>query len=279
MLLRPKLICSRPLYRYLTILNPLARRMKKKYCFVAICFIWVCAMITASPTLVIMDVRQYKRGHNVTYTRCDEFGWVDPHEDPRNYTIALFVIQYMTPLIMMSFAYGRIFVFLWYYRMPGSQDMPFEIRQKVFNKQVRRRKMIKMLLAVILTFMVCHLPQHVMAFLWYVARNTFKAPPYMVFFGFTAEMMLYLNSALNPILYGFLHKKFHACAAAILRWIVCGDSRPNWELVGQSSHSKRPSRVSLTSLSKSLKKRSSNATSDYCPSPAIMQTENNALLY
>ena len=79
-----------------------------------------------------------------------------------------------------------------------------------------RRRVIRMLVAVVATFAVCVLPYHVRV-IW----QTFAAPQgvddWQLVIPPVTFVAYYLNSAVNPLLYAFLSDRFRACLADVLR--------------------------------------------------------------
>ena len=81
--------------------------------------------------------------------------------------------------------------------------------EKAENALVARRRVIRLLIAVVLAFAVCVLPSHMLQ-LWLLFRNV----EYMTTSTFhkilpaVTYLILYSNSALNPILYAFLSDNF-----------------------------------------------------------------------
>lgn len=84
-----------------------------------------------------------------------------------------------------------------------------------------RRKVIRLLIALVVSFAICVLPYHV-RILWL----TFSKPllkPWHTFIPPLTFVMYYLNSALNPILYAFLSNKFRSSLVDLF----LGRSRPH----------------------------------------------------
>eukprot|EP00794_Sanderia_malayensis_P010040 gene10040-11065_t len=253
--------------RYIAVMYPLKRRMTKGTHILVIIAVWTATIATAAPMLFVYEVKSFttnnsngigirsgignstgignssSNGSGVgngnggvnssktleTLKICGEFGWSDPQRDGALYTYALFILQYALPGIIMAYLYLGVFLNLWFHKFPGMDQMSKQNLQKFRKKHYRRKKTVIMLLSMFLVFMVCFLPMHVMSFIFYVSGSSFKPPPYMQLVAMCAEMIMYSNSALNPIVYGFLHEKFKACARGILRWFFCGGQRPNYD--------------------------------------------------
>ena len=238
-------------------MNPLKSRFTRRLYIVAMLMVWLAAALTSAPMLFVYQVKtvQYPQGN---FTQCNEFGWKNMQRDAAAYTYALFALQYAIPGIIVAFLYLRIFLNLWFYNFPGMQNMSKADWQIFRRKHYRRKKTFIMLLAIYLAFMVCNLPMHVISLIYYVQGSSFKAPPYMGIIVVCAEMVMYSNSALNPLLYGFLHKKFRACTAGLLRKLFCADKRRNYnnfQLQARNPRKKMTSGTSNLSPLSSMKTR------------------------
>ncbi|XP_022243515.1 trissin receptor-like [Limulus polyphemus] len=71
-----------------------------------------------------------------------------------------------------------------------------------------RRKVIRLLVAVVFTFMLCNLPFHARKFWQYWSPNYQGGSSSSAIFTIVTNLILYLNSGINPILYAFLSRKF-----------------------------------------------------------------------
>ena len=240
-------------------MNPLRKHVSRRACIIIIMLIWLASMLTASPTIFVYQVKivDIENGTNHAVKRCDEYGWANPKKDAAAYTYALFGLEYAVPGLFLGFLYLRIFLNLWYHSFPGMQDMPKSSWQKFRKKHYRRKKTVVMLLTVFLMFMICNLPLHVLSFIYFVEGPNFTPPSFMPVITMCAEMLVYANSAMNPILYGFMHRKFSACARGLLKWMFCGERRPNYETIPFQKKSKQQltfnSGVTVTSQQSSTK--------------------------
>jgi len=83
---------------------------------------------------------------------------------------------------------------------------------------ISRRKVIRLLIAVVVSFAVCVLPYHVRV-LWQAFRDPLEHPAdWQLVITPVTFVIYYLNSGLNPLLYAFLSNKFRTS----LSDVVCG---------------------------------------------------------
>ncbi|XP_022236815.1 trissin receptor-like, partial [Limulus polyphemus] len=71
-----------------------------------------------------------------------------------------------------------------------------------------RRRVIRLLVAVVFTFTLCNLPFHARKFWQYWSPNYRGGSSSSAVFTIVTTLIFYLNSGLNPILYAFLSKNF-----------------------------------------------------------------------
>ena len=229
-------------------MSPLHSHCSKRSAILIITTVWLASFAIAAPIGIVHEVKTETR-NKMTEKICGEYGWSDPQRDAAIYTYVLFSLEYAVPGLLTGFLYLRIILNLWYRDVPGMQNMTKLARRKFRNKHYRRKKTVIMLLAIFLTFMICNLPMHVISFIYYVKGSSFKAPSYMPVITTSAEMSMYGSSAVNPILYGFLHKKFSASAKALLKWIFCRKTRPDYEKIINNKKEKQVTLNSASSMS------------------------------
>lgn len=134
----------------------------------------------------------------------------------RAYFMTTFVVLYLIPLVAIAGLYIPIGRRLWSRKIPG-ETTAHQKRQS----QVSKRKVLRMLIIVVVTFALCWLPTHIMHFLVYFFTDTYKK---LVAVGHVESSFFFLshaNSAINPCLYIFLNQRFNHEFKNILRFIFC----------------------------------------------------------
>ena len=71
------------------------------------------------------------------------------------YMLVLLFYQYLIPLVILAFVYGKMSVILWETKAPGNAD---DERDK--NLFLQKKKSVKMMVTVVVTFGLCWLPWH-----------------------------------------------------------------------------------------------------------------------
>ncbi|NXQ32831.1 TRFR protein, partial [Alaudala cheleensis] len=128
-----------------------------------------------------------------------------------------FAVFYVIPLGLAAVLYGLIARILFVSPVPGSPQHPFPgslHRGRSLQRSCRgssgalssRRQVTKMLAVVVALFAVLWLPYRTL-----VVVNSFVDPPYLnTWFLLFCRLCIYLNSAINPIIYSLMSQKFRA---------------------------------------------------------------------
>lgn len=103
--------------RYIAIIYPLRRKMTKKQAFIVIASIWVVSFLIPVPTAVTSRSHKYVNTSTAPVF-CEEILW-ETEGAKLVYNGVLFFLQYVNPLAILIFTYGRISVVMWAVRTPG----------------------------------------------------------------------------------------------------------------------------------------------------------------
>ena len=196
---------------------------------------------------------------------CFNFRRINLH----NLILVNFVLFYCMPLLLMSAMYIKISLVLWHtsftvavgangqqqqqraearngtpersdteneqhsrQKLITSMRSPNAVRQVSKPKQnalTARRKVIRLLIAIVGSFAACMLPHHVRLLYELWAPQTFHPSFLQHLVPPTTFLFFYLNSALNPILYAFLSDNFRKRLLEVFRkrqrsWMVTNGS-------------------------------------------------------
>ncbi|XP_033127533.1 G-protein coupled receptor 54-like [Anneissia japonica] len=119
------------------------------------------------------------------------------------YTIYSAFALYIIPVVVISVCYSVMLRVLWRQRIP-LDEQHHSIKSKTLYQ---KRKITRMVLAVVILFVVCWLPQHVLV-LWIRLDSGFPYGIATYTLKTTAHIMAYLNSCVNPFVYAFMGENF-----------------------------------------------------------------------
>lgn len=91
------------------------------------------------------------------------------------------------------------------------------------------RKVVKLLVAVVLSFALCNFPLHLRKMLLYYYDGYHAVSDFALLATPITHLLTYLNSALNPLLYSFMSHNFRCCVRDVLscRYNIKGKRRPS----------------------------------------------------
>ncbi|KAK7161240.1 hypothetical protein R3I94_004045 [Phoxinus phoxinus] len=191
--------------RYMAIIHPLKPRLPATATKVVILCIWTLAVILAFPLCFYSTTRTMPR-RTVCYV-----AWPRPAEDSFMYHIIVAVLVYMLPLVVMGITYTIIGLTLWGGEIPGdsSDNYVGQLRAK--------RKVVKMMIVVVVTFALCWLPYHIYFIVTGLNKrlNKWKSIQQV----YLSVLWLAMSSTMyNPIIYCCLNGRFRAGFKRAFRW-------------------------------------------------------------
>lgn len=216
--------------RHRAVLSPLSAPPTKLRAKVVIAFIWFLSLAMASPMAVALRVVQIPDDTVVTvvtdigvsalahstvpswsYADADTpFPFTKPFCDLEGmtpttmlvYRMVLVVVQYLTPLVIITLVYSRMAHRLWGSRAPGNAE-----DSRDANLLRNKKKVIKMLVIVVTLFALCWLPLQTYNFLHmvYPEINQYR---YINIIFFCCDWLAMSNSCYNPFIYGIYNEKF-----------------------------------------------------------------------
>ena len=187
--------------RYRAIAYPMKPRLSGKKVKIILAIIWITSLLICFPLIFVAGEQRPAPGK----IYCDE-EWPEPIY-AKIYWNFIFVIQYVLPLAIIVVLAVLIAVKI---RQNNAMQMLPKSSQ-VIAAAVRQRmkqtsKITNMLIALVILYAVCMLPQHIV-FLWYTYGNL-AGSKYFIYVLRFANVFPMANSALNPIAYGTLNKEF-----------------------------------------------------------------------
>ena len=205
--------------RYFAVVYPLkffGVRTLRNVLYVTV-IIWVLAVGCSAPFLYIFELLNTVGEHGEPVSYCVEI-WGARLPRQQYYTF-LFIISYMSPLLLMIVSYILILRALW------RTFKPSEDSDSSNNKA--KKKVTLIVSVVVLAFGICWLPHHIM-YLW-LNYGDFPFTNGTLALKLTAVILSSCNSCLNPIIYSIMSENFRQALRRYLR--RCTSSRERTKVV------------------------------------------------
>ncbi|XP_036396305.1 neuromedin-K receptor-like [Megalops cyprinoides] len=193
--------------RYMAIIHPLKPRLSSTSTNVVIGLIWAVAFSLAFPQCFYAKTIFYS-----PRTVC----LVDWPEDIGGkhqlaYQIALIILIYLLPLLVMLVTYSLVGRTLWGSEIPGEASEHYQ------NQIQAKRKVVKMMIVVVVTFALCWLPFHMYFILGSFNKDIYNQKyiqqVYLAIFWLAMSSTMY-----NPLIYYCLNQRFRAGFHRAFRW-------------------------------------------------------------
>ena len=216
--------------RYRAIVFPIKAKLSRKPVFIVIGVIWMVSALTVLPLVFVISLVSPQPG---VYYCVEEW----PSDTILGvYWLAMFFIQYLFPLSAISVLAGKTACTLRKTSLEGKMETctQSEMFRKTLRKRAKQTKRItKMLIALVLLYAICMLPQHVVYTFWARYGELFNKS-YSEQAMIIANIFPIANSALNAIAYGTLNKEFKAVFKGLFA-CVCFKVNYQGELFGRNT--------------------------------------------
>ncbi|XP_032047162.1 substance-K receptor isoform X1 [Aythya fuligula] len=198
--------------RYVAIIHPFKPRLSAGNTRVIIGIIWLVAFGLAFPQCFYAEILTDNGTTKCIVVWPDDVG--SKHQ--LTYHIAVIVLIYLLPLMVMFVAYSIIGITLWSSAVPGNH-----INRVLYEHQVNaKKKFVKTMVVVVIIFAVCWLPYHI-----YFILGSFKEDIYQQKYiqqVYLAIFLLAMSSTMyNPIIYCCLNQRFRSGFKLAFRWCPC----------------------------------------------------------
>lgn len=205
--------------RYFAILHPFVHVPIIRNTKLVTSIIWILSSLYFSLYLVLFDSVPDEAGHKwvckMTWTYLS-----DNRKTrlliARTYFMITVVVLYLIPLAVIAALYILIGRRLWLHKIPG-ESTAHQKRQS----QASKRKVLRMLIIVVLTFALCWLPTHIMHLLNYFFTETYSKLIEVDHLESSFYFLSHAKSAVNPCLYIFLNQRFNYEFKNILQRLCC----------------------------------------------------------
>ncbi|KAI5226072.1 Neuromedin-K Receptor [Manis pentadactyla] len=192
-------------FRYMAIIDPLKPRLSATATKIVIGSIWILAFLLAFPQFLYSKTKVMP-GRTLCYVQ-----WPEGPKQHFTYHIIVIILVYCFPLLVMGITYTIVGITLW------GGDIPGDTCDKYHEQLKAKRKVVKMMIIVVVTFAVCWLPYHIYFILTaiYQQLNRWKYIQQI----YLASFWLAMSSTMyNPIIYCCLNKRFRAGFKRAFRW-------------------------------------------------------------
>ena len=134
----------------------------------------------------------------------------------RAYFMTMFLILYLVPLVVIAWVHVLIGRHVCSRQIPGEPTA-----HQRHQNELSKRKVLRMIIIVVVTFALCWLPTHIQHLLIFYFNNTYKALLKVERLNSFLFFPPYANSAVNPCLLISLNQRFTNEFKGILRCLFC----------------------------------------------------------
>nr|XP_054773161.1 neuromedin-K receptor-like [Lytechinus pictus] len=192
--------------RYIAILHPIKSRVVKRNAWLVIASVWLFSTAINIPLVIYQHFLEHVWPNGEIRRYCFEhWGVVGKEQWPlakEMYTFTTFVFVYVVPLVLMSVAYVRIGMTLSYRSISGPG---VSVKATISVQDKARKKVVKMMIVVVITFALCWLPYHIYNLYMHIQRAGATMDLDISFF---VMWLGYANSAMNPFIYCGFNENF-----------------------------------------------------------------------
>ncbi|CAG9559787.1 unnamed protein product [Danaus chrysippus] len=179
--------------RYFVITRPLRPRLGKTAAKLVMSVVWLGALATAMPILVVSQLQRPSLWHQVCELDICSEKWEDVKQSEQ-YTSALLILQFALPLTALVCTYGRIACVVWGVKPPGEAE-------SIRDSRMQHSK-LKML--------------------WSTHENDeeWGKWPGLPFVWFVSHWLAMSHSCYNPIIYGYMNVRYRNGFRQVLERIL-----------------------------------------------------------
>ncbi|XP_067839626.1 neuropeptide Y receptor type 2-like [Heptranchias perlo] len=182
--------------RHRCIVYHLESKISKKRCFIIISITWLVSAVLACPQAIFREYSAIEFD-DLRMQVCSE-KWPNGNDgDGTLYSVSMLLLQYVLPLVIICYAYIRIWTKLKNHVSPGGGN----------DRQLRRRKTTKMLVMVVVAFAVSWLPFHVFQLAIDIDKKVLDLNEYKLLYTIF-HVIAMCSTFVNPLVYGWMNKNY-----------------------------------------------------------------------
>ena len=181
--------------------------ISSKLCPFFILATWIIALAVCSPFLFAYTTVENPGGLQCVAKWTEAFG---ESFSAKNYFLALFVVFFYIPIVLLTILYSTIVIKLKSQKRPGEQSINAEQQ-----RAKRNRNVLKMAIAIVLGFVLCWVPRSIGFLLLYFARN--GLPCGFFKYWYITFFMAASNCAINPCICFIFSSNYRNALKRLLR--------------------------------------------------------------
>ncbi|XP_069172707.1 allatostatin-A receptor [Procambarus clarkii] len=196
--------------RFLAVVHPIAALTirTEKNALHSITLSWILILTSCIPLYLCHGIKKQKFEDEV-YFQC---AFLDHEYNHMAFHIGFITTMYFVPLTVIVVLYLMILNRLWYGVSLGGSRSAESVRGK--------KRVTRMVVIVVVTFIVCWFPIQLVLLL--KSLNMYEMTTFNIIMQIAGQVLAYINSCVNPILYAFLSDPFRK---AFRKVISCGPRR------------------------------------------------------
>ncbi|XP_023234664.1 allatostatin-A receptor-like [Centruroides sculpturatus] len=183
--------------RFLAVVHPITSisLRTERNALIAIFLVWIVILLSCVPALKAHGEFNYMFAH-AEYSMC--IFLVNEGYNHAMFQICFFLSSYVIPLSLIFALYLLMLKRLWFGVAPGGHVSSESVRSK--------KRVTRMVVVVVVIFAVCWCPVHIVLVMKGV--EAYRLTPVGIAIQIAAQILAYMNSCVNPILYAFLSDNF-----------------------------------------------------------------------
>uniref|UniRef100_A0AC35U7W1 G_PROTEIN_RECEP_F1_2 domain-containing protein n=1 Tax=Rhabditophanes sp. KR3021 TaxID=114890 RepID=A0AC35U7W1_9BILA len=203
-------------------------RLNKRRAMIVSAVIWLISLLVASPLYLVhgtLKIDNKDFSCNEDFSRLDFLGINGSGRDILHiYSLLIFLLQYIIPLLVIICTYTTIGVKMWYSVVPGAQSISRCTRRSRSLLQERHesvKKLIPMVLIVSALYAGCWLPQNLLMNILVNVDPSILTHPYILYIWWIAHTIAMFHSVVNPFIYYLQNKRMREGFRYVLRYLPC----------------------------------------------------------